>query len=564
MTTGSITSLGIGSGLDLQNILDQLKEVDKSVINSKEAKKTEYQETINAYNGVNARLFSMKSDALNLSLQSNFIKTTSSITDEDVLSATVVDGVEESSYTIDFTQKAQRNSWESTGVASKDDIMFSEPASGIASPDEAVTTTTEIMSIYYGESGSEQQIDINLESGLSLLEITEQINLSANNIDSDGNQIVQASFKMDSNEEYYIRLSAVSGGDSADSEITVDAGFSGSSYVAPDTMVSITQNENTMYLNVAAGSTHQQVAELINNAEYNPGITAAIIDNGDGTNPYQFTLTADKTGEDARITMSNLSLTEVSGADADSLDAMLTVNGIAYRRQSNSTINDIIIGVTMNLKDIGETTININAEMNSVKEDIISFVDNFNSLISYVKGSSDNTDDNDASETEGNQYLSNSNNINRMLREVKSLVSTVLDVDSAYSSLLDLGIELNKDGTLSLDQELLDQATASNPDAVKALFVGDLDEGITGIGDIINDSLTNMLSDQGMVATEIDSLTTRSARVDKDIETATAQLDKRYEIMRADFARLDSYIRQLNSEAEYMTSMFDSLSNTEK
>ena len=34
MTTGSITSLGIGSGLDLQNILDQLKEVDKSVINS--------------------------------------------------------------------------------------------------------------------------------------------------------------------------------------------------------------------------------------------------------------------------------------------------------------------------------------------------------------------------------------------------------------------------------------------------------------------------------------------------------------------------------------------------
>ncbi len=38
MTTGAITSLGIGSGLDLQNILDQLREVDKSVINENQTK----------------------------------------------------------------------------------------------------------------------------------------------------------------------------------------------------------------------------------------------------------------------------------------------------------------------------------------------------------------------------------------------------------------------------------------------------------------------------------------------------------------------------------------------
>ncbi len=561
MTTGSITSLGIGSGLDLQNILDKLRAVDESVINSKRAKKTEFQETINAYNGVNARLFTMKSDALNLSLQSNFIKTASSVTNEDILNATVVNGIEESSYTIDFTQKAQLNSWESASVSSKNDIMFSEPVTGIATSDEIVTTISETMSIYYGETGIEQQIDINLNSGLSLAEIVEQINLSDNNKDSSGTQLVQASLKLSSDEEYYITLSAVSGGTSLDSQVTVDAGFSGN-YATPDTLVSITQNEISMYFSTAAGSTYQQVADLINDSSVNTGVTAAIIDNGDGTNPYQLTLTADDTGEDARITMTNLTLTEITGAAAASLDAMLTVNGIVYRRQSNSAINDIITGVTLNLKTVGETTININSEMSSVKKDIVSLVDGFNDLILYIKGSNDDTDN--TSNNKGNQYLSNSNDVNRMISQVKSLISTIIDVDSAYASLANLGLEVNKDGTLKLDEVVLNQAITTNPEAVTSLFIGDSDEDVTGLGDLINDSLKNMLSDQGMVATEINTLTIRSVRVDKDIETATEQLDKRYELMAEEFARLDSYIRQLNSESAYMTSMFDSLTKDDK
>ena len=39
MGSGSVTSLGLGSGLELQDILDQLREVDKAPIDIKEAKK---------------------------------------------------------------------------------------------------------------------------------------------------------------------------------------------------------------------------------------------------------------------------------------------------------------------------------------------------------------------------------------------------------------------------------------------------------------------------------------------------------------------------------------------
>ena len=38
MATGSISTLGVGSGLQLQDILDQLREVDDQVITTKESK----------------------------------------------------------------------------------------------------------------------------------------------------------------------------------------------------------------------------------------------------------------------------------------------------------------------------------------------------------------------------------------------------------------------------------------------------------------------------------------------------------------------------------------------
>ncbi|RLC14642.1 MAG: hypothetical protein DRH93_20545 [Deltaproteobacteria bacterium] len=563
MASGSITSVGIGSGLDLQNILDQLKEADRGVINAKVAKKTGYQKEINSYNGVNAKLFAMKSNALDLSLQSNYMQSSSSVTDDNILDAVVVVGVEESSYTIDFTQKAQRNSWESTGTASVNDIMFAEPVTGIAGPDEVVTTISETMSIYYGESGSEQQIDISLASGLSLTEIVEQINSSSNNQDGDGVQLVNATLGLNSDEEYYIRLSAVSGGNSADSEISV-AGFT---YVQADTMISITQDDTSMYLSVRPGASFQEVTDLINTAADNPGVTAAMIDNGDASDPYQFTLSADNTGENARITLSNLVLTEVTGAAAASLDAMLTVNGIAYRRQSNEAISDIITGVTLNLRNIGETTVNIETDMSSIKENIISLVEGFNNLVSYIKGSNDTTEEetsDDEKEDETVNPLAESNDVNRLISKLKSLMTTIVDIDSGYTSLADLGMVVNKDGTISLDEDDLDQAIASNPDAVTSLFLGDAEKDITGMGDLINDSIKNMVSSQGVIATEIDTLKAMSARLDKDIETSTERLDKRYETMTAEFIRLDSYIRQLNSEASYMQTMFDSFNNSKE
>jgi flagellar hook-associated protein 2 len=652
MATGSITSLGIGSGLDLQDILDQLKAVDETRITTKENKKTGLQEQVDAYNTVNAKLFSIKSDALNLSLESNYLSNAVSVTDEDIISATIGNGYDESSYSVDVTQKAKRNSWESTAVGSKSDTMFAEALSGIADHDStAAIGQDETLTLYYGtyagistdnsiaagatdatfainginigvvnvladdadgalvdainlktdehgvtasvdENGiltlvsadhsaievtmdaatqavfggtgnmsntSQEQIGIDLTAGMTLAEIVDAVNTSSSNTDGDGNQLVTASFTLGDDGSYYIRLSATSGGGTADSEINV----SGFDWVAADATVAIAQGSDTMYLSVPPGTTYTEMTNLINGSEDNPGVTAKMIDNGDAANPYQLTLTSDDTGEDARITLTNFTgLTEVTGAGAASLNAEFTVNGISYSRQSNTSINDVIDGVTFDLKNTGESTLNIEVNNDTVKEDILSMVEGFNDIISYIRGTQTNTDATTAeadtiTEEESDNPLDGSTSANRIVNELKSILTSVLDLGTGYTSLTDLGLEISSDGTISIDEDTLDQAMTAAPDAIKALFIGDSGKEITGLADIINDALTDMVSSTGIASTEIDESETKIARLDKDIESETERLTKKYETMAQEFAQLDTYISQLNSQANILTSMID-------
>jgi len=151
-----------------------------------------------------------------------------------------------------------------------------------------------------------------------------------------------------------------------------------------------------------------------------------------------------------------------------------------------------------------------------------------------------------------------------MISDLHSLFGATVDTDDEYSSLFDLGMTINRDGSISLNENTLDQAIASNPDGVKALFLGQSDADIEGLGDIINNGLTNMVNLTGTVTTQVDAAELKLERLDQDIETATERLNKKYETLTADFARLDSYISRLNNEASLLTSMFESFNNTQQ
>jgi flagellar hook-associated protein 2 len=364
------------------------------------------------------------------------------------------------------------------------------------------------------------------------------------------------------NGEYYIRLSSVAGGDDAGEQISV----SGFDYAKADTTISIARadSKDPMYLSIAPGTTYAGMADLINGAGNNPGVTAAIIDTGETTDPYRLTLTSNATGEKSRISVQNLPMTEINGADGDSLNASFSINGVSYQRQTNEAINDVISGVSLTLKKTGETTVSIQKNTEPIKETILSLVEKYNAVLAEIKGTGSTAVTGTTTDETDENPFKNDYRATSILSKFKSLFTTSIDASFKYKNLTDIGIEINKDGTMSLDENDLDQAIALDPNAIANLFIGDTDNGITGLGDILNNGINDLIGSNGIVTTEIDEAKTKMARLDENIKTATEQLDKRYEIMTSRFVQLDTYMRRLNSESEYMQSLIDSFNNTNK
>ena len=196
----------------------------------------------------------------------------------------------------------------------------------------------------------------------------------------------------------------------------------------------------------------------------------------------------------------------------------------------------------------------------------MSMIEGFNDLISYINRTgdyaSDTQEDSDYSDDEENHPLENSSSAAQITRKLRTLLSTFVNVDSPYTSLTDLGLNISSDGTVTLDEDTLDEAFATDPEAVKNLFLGDSENEITGLADLFNDTLGDMVSTSGIASTEIDEAQARIDRLDEDIEKDTVLLEKKYETMAEQFAQLDTYISQLESEASALTSMIDSFNNS--
>lgn len=456
MASGTISTLGVGSGLELQSILDQLKEVDQQVITRKENDVAELEVQLDEFTQVNNKLLAMKSTALDLSLSSTFLSRTITSSSESVLTATVADGTSTQSTAVTVGRIATKSTWMSEGKA-------------------AGTTSV-------NTSGSSKNFVYKVGSG---------------------------------------------------EDITVA---------------------------VADGVTLNGLAYLINNDADNPGVTATVINDGT-TTPYKLVLKANETGKDNEITISTQlsALTmavPVGGATGETLNAQLTVDGVTYQRQEN-TFSDVLSGITLQLKSAGSSTVTVASNDDAVKAMIVELVTAYNDAAQELAANI-----NYDSEKESFGILARTT-LRTLPFDLQRLMSTSNTADSAglVKSLFDLGFEVDRDGVITIDEEVLSAAIADKPDSVSAFFLGDDDEEIAGFADTVNDYLREATSSIGLVAAEKSAAQTRIDDLELKIEAETERLDKRYEILTKQFVALDQYMSQMKSMGSYLTGQFDSLSN---
>jgi len=153
-----------------------------------------------------------------------------------------------------------------------------------------------------------------------------------------------------------------------------------------------------------------------------------------------------------------------------------TTKGVpAYISRSSNTVDDVIYGVTLHLHDVndaGGEELTLTRNIQSVKDKLDSLVTAYNSAISFIK---EKTGYNEVNQTAGvlmGDYVVST--IRYMFREplIEQTAGFIQDVD-AFLTPLDLGLELDRDGVLSLDTNKFDEAIAEDYLGVLAIIGAD-------------------------------------------------------------------------------------------
>ena len=558
MALGSVSSLGVGSGFELQQMLDDLRKADETSINIKNTEKNKLTEQVVEFDALNAKILQMKSDALSLSLESNFLERNITI-DKEVATASVQPGATISSYSLEIDRLASKSSWQATtGVESADTIMYAEPTTSLTAFSEIAVTEETALSFTVEHENGQQTITLTIGANASIQDIVDAINTDSENNNGDTTYVTATAATSDAGS--YVKLSSTDKDTTENNQILVTEG---PELIVPDLTFSyqIGAGNDPVYVTVPPGSSYESVVTLINDDANNNRMTAAIIDTGVGDTPWHLTFTADNSGEDSRIALSeNLTMTEIQGADGDdSLNALFSIDGFTYQRQTNSRINDIIQGVSLTLKKIDSTQVTLSSLSDTMKEKIINLIDTYNEINADIDLKTRyGTDVND----EGG-ILSNVQTVKSIDSILFDLLGTIVETGTSITSLADLGMETNRDGNITLDQSILDEAFASSFDDVAALFIGDSDKEIKGLGDILNEQLRSMSnSSTGVVNAEKSTVQEKIDNLTDSIETATQRLDKKYDQMARQFIQLDTFIGKMNSQSNLLTSMLDAFKDT--
>ncbi len=218
----------------------------------------------------------------------------------------------------------------------------------------------------------------------------------------------------------------------------------------------------------------------------NLDISATVINFGTSAIPdYHLQVTSDSTG-----TENGFTIVETNGGGGTlagmttktaAKDAQIFVNTdpaahpTDYITRSSNTIKDVINGVTLNLKKAAAsvtlseaTQITVSSDNEGLKENIQDFVDAFNNAIEYL-----NEQFTFDEQKQRSGVLSGESAAVKVKMDLLSIASSRVEgVNSSesYKTLAMMGIELNKEGKLEIDDDKLDDALESHMDAVKRLL----------------------------------------------------------------------------------------------
>lgn len=317
-------------------------------------------------------------------------------------------------------------------------------------------------------------------------------------------------------------------------------------------------------MTVAIGSgnnTLTGIASAINSAKDNPGVTATVVSGTDGSH---LVLTSNNTGAANTIKVTTDSTDGLGSLAYDSAspnsnytektpaqDAIFSVDGTPATSASNS-VTGVITGVTLNLSAAANNssqTLTVATDNSAATTAINAFVTAYNSYVTTASSLS-SYDSTQSAGSQGGPLLGDSM-LNSITSSLASTIAKGVSNGSTTVSLSAIGVDLQPDGTLKVDSDTLSSALTNNPSAVSTLF-----NSTTGVGAVLNNSITTFLQTGGVIDTRTTALNNDLADVatqQASLQTYTDQLTDQYN---AQFTALNTLMAQMQSNSQYLTQLF--------
>jgi flagellar hook-associated protein 2 len=282
----------------------------------------------------------------------------------------------------------------------------------------------------------------------------------------------------------------------------------------------------------ATNNTLDGLAAAITGA--NLGVTASVVNDSTGS---RLAIVSNTSGaaSDLTVNAGSSGLTFTKGATGT--DASLTVDGVPISSASN-TIANSVAGLTLNLvgADPGtQVQIAVSPDTDKVTQAVKDFVTAYNAIIQDLTSQfTFNTSTNSAGPLAADSGA-------RMVQT--DLLSAVTYTGTSFNTLAQLGVSMNNDGTLSVDDAKLSSAVNSDFAGVQNFF-----HSVTGTGFATSlkaqlDSFTD--STEGAFSIELKGMSDEQKSFQDQIDNYEIYLATQKNLLTQQYTQVDLALRQL-------------------
>jgi flagellar hook-associated protein 2 len=227
-------------------------------------------------------------------------------------------------------------------------------------------------------------------------------------------------------------------------------------------------------ISVTAGDSLKTVVDAINAQTSTTKVRAQIVDLGNST--YRLNLSATETGKAITLTgsdagvLDDLNLSALGSGETDaSLSAEVVYNGVTVTRSSN-TIKDLIPSASIDLfsaNPLDKIRISVETNNQNVRSQVDAFVEAYNALRDFYDTQTLVNGDGTVPKT---SILVNQSAFRGSFLGLETVLTGGVSGISSVNSLRDVGITLDDNNRLVVDEVKLNDAIVDKGDAVSKLF----------------------------------------------------------------------------------------------